>query len=251
MNTSSPRVACATLLGANAEGLVNLLCRIPPATGEMDGPSARIEYVASRLGLSAGELSCGLGFNVLLPELPDVLALLGIGDIQSLYRARDGYLVEDVYHALSLESVLAIHAHAAGHPTVADILQPLLDRRLPALEARIERTVHAPTIERYRNELRALYRLGLMPLERFEARLARPHDGFRALVNEVLLAAETRLVPVGVLLYRDDILPREKQQLIRRGLLPAGLLQQRVESADIAPAERELLLRELRLMQPD
>jgi hypothetical protein len=236
------------LLDASAEDLLNVFCRVAPgANADLD---ASLLHFAPRLGLSAAELACGLGFNTRLPELPDILGLLGIASVEPLLTARDRWLCQDAYRELSLESVLAVHAHAAACPALVPTLQTLLDRRLPALETCIERTVHAPTIERYRNELRALYRLGLMSLERFEARMERRQDGFRALVNEVLLAAETRLVPVGVLLYREDVLPREKQQLIRRGLVPPGLVRERLDCVDIPPAERELLVGELRLMQP-
>jgi len=248
MSSPSPRITCATLLGASAEALVNIFCRFPPKPTE--DFATRLEGIGARLGLTAGELACGLGFNPVLPSLPDVLDLLGPGAMDALLATRDACLIQDSYRELSLESVLAIHTHAAEDPTIAAAHQPLVEQRLGTLEACIERTVHAPTIERYRNEMRSLYRLGLMPLERFEARLQRRQDGFRALVNEVVLAAETRLVPVGVLLYRADILPQEKQQLIRRGLLPSGLLTERLTCEDLSPTERDMLLRELRLMQP-
>lgn len=248
MTTPSPRVTCARLLGASAEELVNIFCRF--SSGGPDDFAPRLRRIGAQLGLTSGELACGLGFNLALPELPDVLDLLGPGAMEALLNARDACLCQDVYRELSLEAVLAIHSHAALHPAISAAQQALVEQRLATLEACIERTVHAPTIERYRNELRSLYRLGLMPLERFEARMQRRNDGFRALVNEVLLAAETRLVPVGMLLYRDDILPREKQQLVRRGLVPVGLIAERLACAEIAPVERELLQRELRLLQP-
>jgi hypothetical protein len=237
-----------TLLDATPEQLLNIFCRVqPPQGGTLEGC---IESIAGQLGLTMGELLCGVGFNPQLPGLPDVLSVFGLGDAHALFPLRDRCFCEDIYRQTSLDSVLALHTRAAEQTLPADALQDLLPRRLATIEAYIDRTVHAPTIERYRNEVRSLYRLGLARLEFFEARLARRDAGFRALVNEVLLAAETRLVPVGVLLYRSDILPREKLQLVRRGLVPQGLLAERLACPDLPPEERELLAREMRLLEP-
>jgi len=102
-------------------------------------------------------------------------------------------------------------------------------------------------IERYKKEVRGIYSDGVALPEFVEGRLANTHSGFRALLNEVLLVVEHRLVPVGDIFFRDAVLPEEKRRLIAKGLVPRDLIVARLAEPDISAQERKVLEEQLRL----
>ena len=95
--------------------------------------------------------------------------------------------------------------------------------------------------------MRGIYSDGVALPEFVEGRLADTHSGFRALLNEVLLIVEHRLVPVGDIFFRDTVLPEEKRRLIVRGLVPRELIVARLAETDVPPQERKVLDEQLRL----
>ena len=129
-----------------------------------------------------------------------------------------------------------------------EVMQYLLSNRLRCIEDRIEATVNSIIIERYKKEMRAIYNDGVAQIEFAEERLSQTHSGFRALLNEVVMIVEARLIPIGDLFFRDTILPEEKRRLITKGLIPTSLVEQRLEDDSVSPQERKVLEEQLRYL---
>lgn len=239
-------MTCHDLLWASPERLVNVFCRVRPEV-EAD-EHRRLLGISQQIGISAARLVCGLGFNPAIPELSDVTSVAGFADYQALVQSRNNLFIADIYKQLSLEDILAIYGRVKEDRELLEYMQYLMTSRFATLENHIDGTVHAPTIERYRAEIRSIYRLGIAQLSFAEERLQRLDNGFRDLVSEVQLIAETRLIPVGEIFFRADILPEEKRKLILRGLVPENLILQRLNDTHINPVERAVLEQEIRLM---
>ena len=128
------------------------------------------------------------------------------------------------------------------------MLQHLLERRLQKIEESIEATVNSVVIERYKKEIRAIYSDGVAQIDFAEMRLSKVHSGFRALLNEVALIVESRLIPVGDIFFRESILPEEKRRLMIRGLIPRELVLSRLADERIPVQERAVLEDQLKLL---
>ena len=103
-------------------------------------------------------------------------------------------------------------------------------------------------IERYKKEMRAIYNDGVAQIDFAEERLARPYNGYRALLGEVSLIVESRLIPIGDIFFRNNILPEEKRRLMMRGLIPRSLVESRLSDADLSAHERVVLQDQLKLL---
>ncbi len=232
------------LLTASSEKLLKTLYRTAASAhgDEASGAgSARAHALAKHLGLTYPQLVCALGFNHDITELADVVAVAGFESYDALARERNLAFTTDIYQQLSVRDVLAVYQHVTGNLAMLEVMQHLLQRRLEAIEGQIEATVNSVYIERYKKEMRAIYNDGVAQIDFAEQRLSQTHSGFRALLNEVALIAESRLIPVGDLFFRDTILPEEKRRLIIRGLIPRELVEARLADADISAQERRVL----------
>ncbi|MCB1748590.1 MAG: hypothetical protein H6977_15345 [Gammaproteobacteria bacterium] len=237
------------ILTARSEDLLKTLYR---SASKQDEPAAtglaRTRQIAHNLGLTYPQLVCALGFNAHIQELSDVLAVLGFSSYDALARERNLAFVTDIYQQLGVKDVLAIYLHVTHNLPMLEVIQHLLERRLEKLEERIEATVNSVFIERYKKEMRAIYNDGVAQIEFAEKRLSNTHSGFRALLNEVALIVESRLIPVGDIFFRDSILPEEKRRLIIRGLIPRALVEARLADASIPAQERKVLEDQIKLL---
>lgn len=238
------------LLRAPADHLLQLIYRASTEC-RRDAADRHAREMARVLNLSLGQLTCAVGFNARIHELPDVVNLLGFEDHGALTQLRNRYFTHDVYTRLGIKNILALYTHIAGNPELEKILQHLLQPRLETIETLIEATVNPLIIERYKKEIRALYGSGLAHPPFAETRLQQAPSGFRALLSEVMLIVENRIIPVGDIFFRDAILPAEKRRLIERGLVPRALVEARLEHPDLAPREQHMLAEQLRLMAHD
>jgi hypothetical protein len=235
------------LLTAPAEELLKLVFKTAAACDrEVQGRRSR--EIAQRLGLTHGQLICALGFNPGMRDLPDVALILGFTGYEELARLRNEYFTHDVYERIGIRDILAIHARVAHDRWNLELLQHLLPIRLQRIEDRIERTVASLVIERYKKEVRSLYAEGVAQPGFVETRLAQAHSGFRALLGEVLLVVQHRVVPVGDIFFRDSVLPEEKRRLIVNGLVPRELIVARLAEAGLGEPERAMLEEQLRLL---
>lgn len=80
-----------------------------------------------------------------------------------------------------------------------------------------------------------------------ETRLNQYDSGFRALINEVTLIAESKILPVGDIFFRDTVLPQEKRRLLDKGLIPVDLVKTRLDDPDISDVEKKILYDYLKL----
>jgi hypothetical protein len=233
------------LLTAPAERLVNFFY-----TGAADQSATRqqkLKRIGSRQGLHPDQVICGLGFNPAIADLPDVLNALGFPAYEDLANERNSLFISDIYHHLSIDDILAIYQAVRQQPQIIDVMQYLLTSRLDHIEQRIEATVNPFVIERYKKEMRTIYSDGIAQIDFAEARLSNTHSGFRALINEVAIIIDAKLIPVGDIFFRDTILPEEKRKILSRGMVPIELVRSRLEDAAISPQERRMLEDYLRL----
>jgi hypothetical protein len=227
------------LLSAGPERLLNLFYPLAGAA-EFDAEIRRTR-AAKRLALHPEQLICAAGFNPALRPLADVLHVIGYESFERLARQRNEVFVTDIYHHVTIDNVLAIYQAVRGISEMVDVLQYLLVQRLGNIEKRIEATVNSLVIERYKKEMRAIYNSGIARIDFAEARLNQTESGFRALVNEVSIITESKLIPVGDIFFRSTILPEEKRKLITKGLIPRALVRARLEDPGISAQERRML----------
>jgi hypothetical protein len=234
------------ILTASSEDLLKTLYK---SSSAQDGNVAatRTNKIASNLGLSHSQLVCAVGFNAKIQSLSDVLAVMGFESYDALARERNQVFTTDIYQQLGIKDVLAIYLHVADCLPLLEVIQHLLTRRLERIEERIEATVNSVVIERYKKEMRAIYNDGVAQIDFAEERLSKTHSGFRALLNEVALIVESRLIPVGDIFFRDSILPEEKRRLMIRGLIPRELVLARLDDPDLSEQERAILEDQMKL----
>lgn len=237
------------ILTAPSEDLLKTLYKSSPSHDDRGAVGvAHVRQIARNLGLTYAQLVCALGFNAGIQELSDILAVLGFNSYEDLARERNLAFTGDLYQQLGIKDVLAIYLHVPKSVPLLEVLQHLMARRLQNIENRIEETVNAVTIERYKKEMRAIYSDGVAQIDFAELRLSNTHSGFRALLNEVALIVESRLIPVGDIFFREAVLPEEKRRLIIRNLIPRELVVARLADERISAQERAVLEDQLKLL---
>ncbi len=203
--------------------------------------------IAASFRLRKEQLVCAYGFNPVAKYLIEVLPILGYATFNELVQERNQIFTEDIYKRLSLENVLKIYEKIKNNRATLDVMQYLLRARLEKIESEIESTVNSMIIERYKTEMRMIYTSGIANIDFTEERLERQNSGFRALLNEVTMIVESKIIPVGEIFFRDSILPQEKQKLLNKGLIPKELIQSRINDVNINANERKILNDYLRL----
>lgn len=203
--------------------------------------STPLADIATGFKLRKEQLICAYGFNPVAKYLIEVLPILGYATFNELVQERNQIFTEDIYKRLSLENVIKIYEKIKSHPETLDVMQYLLRTRLEKIESEIESTVNSMIIERYKTEMRMIYTSGIANIDFTEERLERQNSGFRALLNEVTMIVESKIIPVGEIFFRDSILPQEKQKLLNKGLIPKELIQSRINDVKINANERKIL----------
>ena len=235
------------ILTASSEDLLKTLYKSSSGSGDSSSTS-RTKQVANNLGLTYSQLVCAVGFNAKIQDLSDVVAVMGFDSYDALARERNQAFTNDIYQQLGIKDVLAIYRHVADCMPLLEVIQHLLTRRLQKIEDRIEATVNSVVIERYKKEMRSIYNDGVAQIDFAEERLSKTHSGFRALLNEVAIIVESRLIPIGDIFFRESILPEEKRRLMIRGLIPRDLVESRLEDRNIPEQERNVLEDQLKLL---
>jgi hypothetical protein len=231
------------ILTSSGESLLKMLYR--SSADAKGGSSSSQKDYARNLRLTYAQLVCALGFNRDIHNLPDVIQIMGFVSYEALAKERDAFFTTDIYNRLGIKDVLAIYAHVPDDMDMLIVMQYLLFARLNQIEQRIEETVNSIVIERYKKEMRAIYHDGVAQIEFAEDRLNRTRSGFRALLNEVVMIVEARLIPTGDIFFRNTILPEEKRRLIIKGHIPKSLIEQRLDDDDVPAQERTMLEQQL------
>jgi hypothetical protein len=214
---------------------------------DLPGMGNRLQEMAKRLGLRPEQLICAVGFNPAARYLPEVMPLLGYATVEELARERNDIFISDIYRRVTLDNVLAIYNTVRNDPPTRQVMQYLMKQRLERIEQRIEETVNSRIIDRYKNEMRAIYNNGVADVDFADERLNRQDSGFRALLNEVTIIVESKLIPAGDIFFRGTILPEEKRRLLSKGLIPRDLIQTRLDDQNTSVEERQILLEYLKM----
>lgn len=201
----------------------------------------RLAAIAKKNRLHPQQVICAVGFNPNARYLTEVFPLLGYATYNELAQERNDIFVSDIYKRISLDNVLKIYEVIVNDNELLDVMQYLLKNRLTKVEERIEETVNSLVIEKYKAEIRAIYNDGIATIEFAEERLGLQDSGFRALLNEVNIIVESKLIPAGEIFFRGTILPREKQKLLSKGLIPKELVESRLADKNTSPDEKEVL----------
>ena len=200
----------------------------------------RLAWMARQLRFRPEQLICALGFNPRCQQLTETAALLDYIPAK-LIKLRNEIFSQDVYKKLTLDNVLTIYSVIKDNPRTIEVMQYLLESRLAKVESKIENTVNSTLIEKYKAEMRAIYMDGIAGIDFAEDRLSKTDSGFRALINEVVIITESRLIPAGNIFFRNNVLPEEKRKLLMKGLIPLELVEARLEDRQISLREKKLL----------
>jgi hypothetical protein len=226
------------ILNSSEEELLQLLYKFN-VSEENDADKA--EAIAIKLKLREAQLVCCIGFNKSVKELPEIPLILGFKNHDGLLNSRNEFFTTDIYKLLTLDNILSIYSVVKDDLQNKQIMEYLLLNRLETIEKRIEETVNSLIIDKYKEEMRAIYSDGIVGIDFVEKRLDKADSGFRALINEVTLIVENKIIPVGDIFFRDTILPQEKRKLLDKGLIPRSLIETRLENSGISDLEKKIL----------
>jgi hypothetical protein len=207
----------------------------------------KAEAIAIQLKLREAQLVCAVGFNKSVRKIPEVPLILGFESYDSLVNARNEFFTMDIYKLLSLDNILSIYSIVKNDVKNKQIMEYLLSTRLETIEKRIEETVNSLIIDKYKEEMRAIYSDGIVSIDFVETRLDKSDSGFRALLNEVTLIVENKIIPAGDVFFRESILPQEKRKLLNKGLIPRSLIETRLGDPNISDVEKKILYDHLKL----
>ncbi|HEY5702963.1 MAG TPA: hypothetical protein VIV20_05755 [Gammaproteobacteria bacterium] len=205
------------------------------------GASGDIKLIAKELSLRAAQLVCAIGFNPHINKATELLPAIGYQSLDTLKKDRNTVYINDVYKRVALDNILTLYGFVKDYPEILEEIQSMLEQRLAKIEEKIEASVNSIIIDRYKEEMRSIYIDGIADLDFAERRLNQYESGFRALINEVYIIIESRLIPAGDIFFRNSILPEEKRRLVNKGLIPDDLIEARLKDADISKREKQML----------
>lgn len=232
------------ILSASEEELVQIFYRIKddPALSSEE----KLNAVAKKFRLRSAQLVCAVGFNPNAKGLTEIFPLLGFESFDELARQRNEIFTTDIYRQIPYDHIAAIYERIKDDPEMLQLMPYLLKARLKKVEGKIEETVNSIIIDKYKSEMRAIYLDHIATIEFVEERLDNTDSGFRALLNEVAIIIESKIIPTGDIFFRDSILPEEKRKLLKKGLIPIELVESRLQDEDISSEERKVLLEHIR-----
>ncbi|MBL1143137.1 MAG: hypothetical protein HND53_14030 [Proteobacteria bacterium] len=232
------------ILNFSEEELLQLLYKFNISEENADD---KAETIAIQLKLREAQLVCAIGFNKAARELPEIPPILGFENYGNLVNTRNEFFTMDIYKLLSLDNILSIYSIVKNDVNNKQIMEYLLTTRLETIEKRIEETVNSLIIDKYKEEMRAIYSDGIVGIDFVETRLNKSDSGFRALLNEVTLIVENKIIPAGDVFFRESILPQEKRKLLNKGLIPRELIETRLSDQNISDVEKKILYDHLKL----
>jgi hypothetical protein len=226
------------ILSAAPEELTQFFYQLKNDESPLDD---RLNQAARKFGLRTAQVVCAFGFNRHIRDQAEMLPILGFVTYDELAKVRNDIFTTDIYKYLTLDNVLTIYTAVKSDAEGLQLMPYLLRRRLENIEGKIESTVNSLIIDKYKAEMRCIYNEGIANLEFAEERLGKKNSGFRALLNEVNIIVESKLIPAGVIFFRESILPEEKRKMLNKGLIPKELIQSRLADETTPPEERRIL----------
>lgn len=232
----------AGLLNASPEELVRIFYRVKDA--KVHGFVAKIDHVASSIGLNHSQLICGLGFNKHLEELVDILSVLGFSSGKLLKYRRDELFAHDIYDRLSIDDILDIYTHCLADQNSLTELEPLLPLRINNIESSIEDASDPAIAISYKMELHAIYSSQIASTLFAEQRILMKKEtksSGKMWLEEIRLITENQVIPASNLFFSEDLTPEEKLMLIESGEINVSMIKNRMQNTDITTAERNML----------
>lgn len=242
-NQPIPPSTFREILTAPEESLVQRFFRYKDSAASM---GSRLSEISKSEGLRNEQLICAVGFNQHARLVTEIMPILGYATFEELAKERNDIFISDIYRRLPLDDVLAVYSVVKDDPANLQVMQYLLKERLERVEQRIEETVNSIIIDRYKSEIRTVYNEGIAGVDFAEQRLNRTDSGFRALLNEVGIIVDAKVIPAGDIFFRNTILPEEKRRLLARGLIPRDLIEARLNDENTPADERPILTEFLR-----
>lgn len=233
---------------ADGEQLLQKFYKFRDDTSPLD---TRLTKIAQHFQLHPRQLVCAIGFNPDARYITEIFPVLGYATFNELSQERNDIFISDIYKRLTLDNILKIYEIVATDKELLEVMHYLLRSRLAQIENRIEATVNSLVIEKYKAEMRAIYNGGIASIDFAEERLDRQDSGFRALLNEVNIIVESKLIPAGEIFFRETVLPQEKQKLLNKGLIPEELIRSRLNDEDTPPEEKKILYDYLKAIRND
>ncbi len=199
------------ILNSNEEELLQLLYKFN-VVEESDEDKA--ESIAIKLKLREAQFICAIGFNKSIRNLPEIPLILGFENYDSLINSRNEFFTTDIYKLLTLDNILSVYSVVRDDVENKQIMEYLLSNRLETIEGQIEETVNSLIIDKYKEEMRAIYSDEIVSIDFVETRLNKSDSGFRALLNEVTLIVESKLIPVGDIFFARKFCLRRKENCL-------------------------------------
>lgn len=219
------------------------LIKILPELCAQDIPTEQsvLEYIAKKTRMHPEQIILATGFNHNIRDFGAIATKLGFDETEALAKAGQDIYITDVYEKISLDHILMLYHMIKDHEDIIGMIQSSLESRVKNIESKIEATVRSGTIDRYKIEMKAIYADNIAHIDFAEARLNSSENGFRALLNEVCIIAESRLIPIGDIFFRNSILPEEKRKLLNKRLIPINLVESRLQDDHITRQEERML----------
>ena len=236
------------IITADEQGLLQLFYKFRDDSTPLD---ERLTKIARHFRLHTRQVVCAIGFNPHARYITEIYPILGYATFNELSQERNDIFISDIYKRVSLDNILKIYEVVAGDREMLEVMQYLLKNRLLQIENRIEATVNSLIIEKYKAEMRTIYNGGIATIDFAEDRLNRQDSGFRALLNEVNIIVESKLIPAGEIFFRETVLPQEKQKLLNKGLIPEELIRSRLNDENTPAEEKKILYDYLKAVRPD
>ena len=233
------------ILSASEEELVQLFYKF--RDDQSLAKEEKLAAIGKKFLLRGAQMACAVGFNPNAPHLTEILPMMGFDSFDELAGQRNDVFTSDIYKQLTFDNVIEIYSSIKTNSELLQIMQYLLKKRLHNIEGKIEATVNSIIIEKYKAEMRAIYFDRIATIEFVEERLDNKDSGFRALLNEVAIIIESKLIPAGDIFFRDSILPEEKRKLLNKGVIPIDLVESRLQDENISNEEKRILQDYLKL----
>lgn len=234
-----------TIMNGNQQYLSRIL-NSASANGN-DTSEQSLANIGTKLNMNPEQIALALGFNKNLKTMN----LSNHANYENLIKKRNAIFVNDVYDKIVLKNILAVYNLIKDQEEALQIMQYLLLKRVTKIESTIEKTLDSLVIEKYKIEMRVVYADNIADIEFAEQRLSNHESGFRTLLNEVCMIAESRLIPIGDIFFRNTVLPQEKRKLLNKKLIPLELIKSRLEDQGISQQEQKVLSDFLRLNSKD
>lgn len=208
---------------------------------QINGDDDNLLSIAQKFDLRPAQLILALGFNKNIGKLNKIFNALGYESVTTLFKERDKIYTTDIYRKITLDNIMNIYNTSKNNNKLLGIIRPLLRQRLGNVESTIESTINSLIIDNYKVEIKTIYADNIADLDFAEERLDKEENGFRALLNEVSIIADHKLIPIGDIFFRATILPEEKRKLLDKNLIPIELIESRVDDPIISRQERKML----------